>query len=128
MIKNACLLCFVVIGLAYGCKSDNKSELNYELEGRWSIYEAYRDGDLTTTLEDGFFEFQDSQLVTNILGSPISGVYKLEQNAFNHNSALPATYQIKSYNQDSMELETEIRGFDFLFKLHKALDTIPSDI
>lgn len=126
MIKEVSFLLLVILVFAYGCKTDNKATANYELDGKWSIYEAYRDGDMTNTLEDGFFEFQDSQLITNILGSPISGAYQMMDGSFKHESSLPATYEIKEYSGDTMNIETEIRGFDFLFKLERMTDSIPS--
>jgi len=128
MSRNSFLPLFTLCILVLGCKSDNTVKKSYELEGKWDIYEAYRDGNLTTTLEDGFFEFQDSQMVTNILGSPIDGVYILDNKSIQHESSLSATYHISNYSSDSMELETEIRGFDFLFKLQRIADTIPSQI
>lgn len=108
------------------CKSDNSSGIDYDLAGSWGIYEAYRDGVLTTTLEDGFFEFQDTMMTTNIMGSPISGSYNMEKNQFSHDSALPVKYEISEYSVtgDTMHLETEIRGFDFLFKVERIKDTI----
>ena len=126
-MKYVSFLLLAIVAFAYSCSSDNSNEMTYELEGTWNIYEAYRDGDLTTTLEDGFFEFEDSILTTNILGSPISGKYQLSDDSFQHNSSLNATYNIEDYSRDSMELQTEIRGFDFLFRLTKASDTLSQD-
>ncbi|GLR16224.1 hypothetical protein [Portibacter lacus] len=127
MNKYANRIVFLLVVLLFGCNSDQKSGEALDLEGNWTIYEAYRNNDVTTTLEDGYFKFSDSLMETNILGSPISGKYILDGHNFTHESELPVTYEIDSYVTDSMELNTEIRGFKFKFLLHKTLDTIPSN-
>jgi len=127
MGNNAFLFTVVLLTLLVGCKTDESAEVSYELEGNWEIHEAFRNDEVTTTLEDGYFKFVDSTMETNILGSPIVGSFSLEGSAFSHNSSLPAKYSISKYSQNSMELETKIRGFEFLFKLTKATDSIPEN-
>lgn len=117
----------VFVALCVACKSDEPMKEMYELEGKWEIYEAYRNNELTNTLEDGYFLFSDSTLETNILGSPISGSYKLTSTSFLHSSSLPVEYKIKSYSKDSLELDTEIRNYRFKFKLQRASDSIPGN-
>jgi hypothetical protein len=118
------LLLLIIAG---SCKSNEPMDDVYELEGKWEIYEAYRNNQLTNTLEDGYFLFSDSTMETNILGSPIYGAFSLLNSAFTHDSTLPATYQIVEYSKDTMEVDTEIRNYKFKFKLHKQLDSIPAN-
>lgn len=115
----------IAIALFFSCKSDKTAPEQYDLEGKWNIYEASRDGELTTTLEDGYFLFRDSIMETNILGNPIEGKYIFESEAFRHDSSLPATYKITEYSSDTMQLRTEIREFDFIFKLQRISDATP---
>lgn len=119
------LLLFFAISVS--CKRNEPLEEVYELEGKWEIYEAYRNNELTNTLEDGYFLFSDSTMETNILGSPISGAYKLSKTSFSHDSSLPAEYQIISYSNDTLEVDTEIRNYRFKFRLHRETDTIPGN-
>jgi hypothetical protein len=115
------------IALSAGCKRNEPMEEVYELEGKWDIYEAYRNNELTNTLEDGYFLFSDSIMETNILGSPISGAYTLSSTSFSHNSSLPAEYKIISYSKDTLEVDTEIRNYRFKFRLLRERDSIPGN-
>ena len=119
-------LLFIILALA-ACKLDNNGGMNYELEGNWSMYEAYRNNSLTNTLEDGYFNFQDSMLETNIIGSPITGKFRIMNDAFVHESELPVKYDISFYSKDTLHLNTQIQGFKFLFKLQRAIDSIPEE-
>jgi len=114
---------FCIAVIITGCKGDSEESMNYELAGKWKIYEAFRDGDLTTTLEDGYFEFIDSVMTTNILGSPVSGQFAIKDGLISHESSLAVTYDISHYSGDTMHLSTEIRGYDFLFKIEKEGNT-----
>jgi hypothetical protein len=107
------------------CKKDKEVAINYDLEGRWEVYEALRNNALTNTLEDGYFIFEDSIMKTNIVGTEVEGKFSLVGDQFNHESALPVDYHIDYYGQDTLHLNTLIRGFQFDFKLLKVRDTIP---
>lgn len=123
MSKDVLLLVICGLVTLASCKSDEKSGIDYDLAGKWDVYEAYRNKTLTTTLEDGYFLFQDSVLETNIIGSPISGNFSLVENTFQHESELPAQYRIGYYSSDTIHLNTQIQGFKFLFKLTRATDS-----
>lgn len=127
MSRSLFLYGIILLALSFACKPDQSVKQSYTLDGNWEIYEAYRDSELTTTLEDGYFTFSDSTMETNILGSPISGTYKLTENTFLHDSRLPIEYEILSYSADTMELSTQVRGFSFKFMLEKKNDTIPEN-
>lgn len=114
VIYSICLI--MMMGL-WGCNSDTKDGESYKLEGKWQIFEALRNNEVTTTLDDGYFSFRDSTMETNIMGSPISGKFRLVGNIISHDSELPIDYEIESYHGDTLELETSIRGFDFIFKV-----------
>lgn len=112
------ILLLIFIFLA-SCKQDRVPEQEINLEGKWNIYEAYRNNELTNTLQEGYFMFKDSLMETNILGEEISGTYFLEENVITHTSVLQADYKVVNYATDSMELTTTIQGFDFRFKIEK---------
>jgi hypothetical protein len=112
-------ICCIMMIMVWGCNSDTTGGEIYKLEGKWQIFEAMRNNEVTTTLDDGYFSFRDSTMETNIMGSPISGKFKLIGNIISHESELPVDYEIESYHGDTLELGTSIRGFDFIFKVVK---------
>ena len=62
----------VVVFLVFGCKSDSNplEELTVtDLNGKWIIYHATRNGNVTKSLEKGNFVFQDDSLVSSNLFS-----------------------------------------------------------
>ncbi len=129
MGKLMTFLSLVLLVCIGACKQDAKvPQIDYDLEGNWDIYEAYRNKKLTTTLEDGYFTFSDSIMETNIVGSPVKGAIRLTENQFEHVSELPIRYIIDHYSVDTLHLSTEIQGYEFLFKLNRAADTIPENI
>ncbi len=116
------LLSFILV---LSCKNDKVEKNFLNVEGRWEMYEAYRNDVETNTLEDGYFLFQDSILETNIIGSPITGPFSVGDKSFTHKSDLPVTYDVAYFNNDTLHLTTLIQGFKFDFMLHKVMDTIP---
>ena len=122
MKKSNIITTILFILLIFACKSDSSKNMDYDLNGRWLLYEAYRNGSLTNTLEDGYFMFQDGFLETNIIGEVVEGEFALEGNQFRHQSAAPVLYTIREFSSDSLHLESKIQGFNFLFKLYKETE------
>lgn len=119
-MRRYLLLVFSLGGiLFFGCKNDSKMNLDVVLDGNWVIDEAFRNNELTTTLDKGYFHFENDSMETNIIGRPVSGRVEKLENSFVHNSELPVTYTISHYTGDTMYLQAQIQSFNFLFKLSK---------
>lgn len=119
-MRRYLFLVFIVSGiLAPGCKNDSKLDLEVILDGNWVIDEAFRNNELTKTLDNGYFRFKNDSMETNIIGKPVSGGVEIIGNTFVHESELPVTYSIAYYNEDTLHLLAQIQSFNFLFKLSK---------
>ena len=98
-----------------------KEKIN--LQGKWNIVNANRNGKPTSTLEHAYFDFlSDSLLMTNILREDITVNYEIRDNKIWQSGSTPLVYHIVEIVQDSLVLETKIKNYDFIFYLKK--DTI----
>ena len=100
-----------------GCRNESRQTENLLL-GKWIIAEASRDGEHTETLKDAFFYFIDeNSLETNITRRSGLYEYTFENDLIIQRGTMSATYRVVSLNDSSLVLETNIRNYDFVFKL-----------
>jgi hypothetical protein len=101
--------------LFWCCKEKPHVEFT-TVEGIWTINSAKRNGKLTKTLRDGFFEFDSTgNMTTNILGDTLVSAYERIDNVISQTSVVPISYTINYLDKDSMHLRAEIRNFLFDF-------------
>ena len=94
------------------------------LEGRWDLIEGQRNGKVTDSLRDTYFEFKDgNKMSTNL---PIKGgtnsPYDIVDNAIVQTivNDIQIKYQIVELTPEALKLTTNLRGFDFVFSMEKA--------
>ncbi|MFK7979168.1 MAG: hypothetical protein AB8G86_04245 [Saprospiraceae bacterium] len=94
------------------------------LEGRWNLIEGQRNGKVTDSLRDTYFEFEDgNKMSTNL---PIKGgmnsPYDIVDNAIVQTivNDIQIKYQIVELTPQALKLTTNLRGFDFVFSMEKA--------
>lgn len=105
--------CFFIL---VSCQNENL--LQKQIQGKWNVANAERNGKATSTLEDAFFLFEgDSLLTTNILRSIISVPYKLKDQKILQSGMPPIEYEIEEIFEDSLILSTQIRDYHFKFFL-----------
>jgi hypothetical protein len=115
----------LVVLLCTAC-IDNKAN-DVDIKGYWEIAEAFRNEKPTLTLENAFIHIKtDSTLVTNLLRKEIESDYTRENSKISQLSPELIEYQILRLTNDSLELHTEIRGYDFNFILLKK-DSITAE-
>ena len=100
------------------CKEKNPVDSNSDITGYWELVEAQRNGKPTLTLENAFIHFiQDSVLETNLLRKTVQSSYLKLDNRIIQDYPERIEYEIQSQSNDSLYLQTEIRGYKFDFKL-----------
>ena len=94
------------------------------LQGRWNLVEGQRNGKVTDSLRDTYFEFTaDDKMSTNL---PIKGgmnsPYEIVDNAIVQTivNDIQIKYQIIELTPEVLELTTNLRGYDFVFSMEKA--------
>ena len=116
---------FLLIGVTAlsACQDTQEIDRREYLLGRWEIQEARRNGQATESLEELYFEFfQDGKMTTNLLGVPETASYDLEENELRQrDSQMDIDYQIEELTDSLLVLTTNLRDYDFRFRLHKRI-------
>ena len=109
----------------FSCEDDSaQTAAQNQLVGRWELVEAYRNNQLTPSLENLYFEFTETDSMrTNLNNGRTETVpYEVkEEQIVPEGSSLEAIYQIVSLTDSSLELSTNIGRFPFRFILRKVL-------
>ena len=115
------LCALAVLPLVFsGCGEDGIIEAG-ELEGRWEVAEASRNGEATTTMEGLYYVFtSDGNLQTNMMGAEETFTYELNGDEITQRGgSLDADYKIEAYEAGQLVLTTQLRGKDFRMVLDK---------
>ena len=109
------------IGLLVSCEPEQVTE--NKLRGKWSIIKASRNNKLTSTLEDGFFNFtSDSTFLTNIYNSDEVYRYRITEDGFDQYIPNDQSYRVEYGGRDTIQINTRILKYDFQFLATK--DTV----
>ncbi len=115
----------VLVVATVACVEDKSTEV--DIKGFWEIAEAFRNNKPTLTLENAFINIEsDSTLTTNLLRKEVQSDYTRINDKIRQVSPEFIEYQIVKLTNDSLELHTEIRGYDFNFILLKR-DSITAE-
>ncbi len=116
---------FVTIGLVglSACQDTEETIRQEYLLGRWELQQAYRNGQVTESLQELYFDFyQDGKMSTNILGAPETATYELEENELRQrDSQMDIDYQVEELSDSLLILTTNLRNYDFRFRLNKRI-------
>ena len=118
------LLFGTLLLLLTACGSDSKvQDQKALLVGRWNLVEGQRNGKVTDSLRDTYFEFtEDSKMSTNL---PIKGgknsPYDIVDNAIMQTiiNDIQIKYDIAELTPAVLKLTTNLRGYDFVFSMEK---------
>ena len=103
------------------CQTEAK-DYSGDLIGHWDVTQAKREGKITTTLEEAYFEFSSKdEMILNLSGLPQRAKYSLNGSSFSVTGTnMDAQYNIQSMEGDSMVVTADILGKEFEFSLVKA--------
>jgi len=123
MFLRLLLIFSMFIGLT-SCGGDVKVTLppiDKLSDGRYVVVGAKRSGRVTETLNGGFYEIQKDSVFTNLSQTmdSIGTTYTLTNNEIKHKSANALNFIVSKMTSDSLELNTELAGFDFELYLVK---------
>lgn len=113
------LIFFSIFLFFFSCNSSDR--INSQLQGKWKLRDAHRNGRRTSTMENVYFNFWNKDSIeTNM---PISekliySSYKLDGNDIVLSSALEK-FCVDKINNDTLHLQTNISNYIFSFVLIK---------
>lgn len=92
-----------------------------ELEGRWSLHEAKRNGRITHTLENVFFQFRDDKtMATNLLGTSEDYSIEYKYPDIHVESSQLQGFDVIRLMEDTLLIRTKIRDFSYDLELLKT--------
>ncbi len=121
---NEYKLITILVTILFICAcTEEKSEFEDQVYGRWELKEALRNDRPAASLENIFFEFyDDGKMITNfnISGDVESSDYKIVGNRIRQkNDELSPEYIIDEVDDSTLVITTELRNFDFRLTLRK---------
>jgi len=119
------LFTFLVAICLSSCGGDAKPKLppiDKLEDGRYVVVSAKRSGTVTETLNSGFYEIKKDSVFTNLSETmdSIGTTYILANNQISHKSPIALNFIVSKMTSDTLELNTELAGFDFELYLVKA--------
>ena len=95
-------------------------DIDSEIQGTWNICDASRNGRPTSTFENGYIRFWDSDsLETNLTGELIITNYKLRKKMISTDDKLPVLNVI-NFDKDTMSFQFIINETHFHLVLSKS--------
>ena len=117
------LLGLFVFLLAIWACSDSASVKKDDLTGRWEVLEAKRNGKLTRTFSNAYFEFgPNEELSTNFSGELITAPFSLEEMDIVQEGDVPVRYSIVEWADSSFIMSFNLHDFRFEFLLARQKD------
>jgi len=119
-------LCFGILLLSLtACGGDSAAEQQNLLVGHWDLIEGQRNGKVTESLRDTYFEFTtEGKMSTNLpIKGGVNSPYVIEEGDIVQTiiNDLKIRYKIVELTPKALKLTTTLRGFDFVFDLEKGL-------
>jgi len=122
-ISTRTLLLTIGLATLLACQDTQETDRQEHLLGRWELQQAFRNGQVTESLQELYFEFyQDGEMSTNILGASETAAYELDDNNLQQrDSQLDIDYRIEELSDSLLVLTTNLRNYDFRFRLRKSI-------
>ncbi len=106
--------------LIVACNSNRKDERFNQLLGKWRLVEASRNGKITESLQNAFYEFRaEGTMTTNITGVEESSPFELKKKVLTQQVSPPVVYQINQMDEKTLILTTIIQNFEFKLSLNR---------
>jgi hypothetical protein len=100
------------------CKRENQEVPAAELEGKWELEQAYRDGKETNTLESLYFEIiDDSNMGTNFFGRDEIWAVLIENGQIIKVDGPDVVFDIVEHTDQKLGLSTKFKEYEFRFDL-----------
>jgi hypothetical protein len=110
----------VIITVSIMLAACSWSDLNSEIQGKWDIVNASRNGRPTSTFEDGFIRIWNNDTIeTNITGDLIKTKFKLQKKMILTDDKLPV-FTVVNIEKDTMTFQFKINETHFHLVLSKS--------
>ena len=114
-MKQIQLSFVLIIILLSSCGEEMGTVELDKLPGRWTLVEAQRDGNVTSTLDNAFFDIDSEVFSHNLNGDSVGVSYVLESNVLKLNDEMLKTLEVTALNADTLRAKTKIGSFNFQF-------------
>jgi hypothetical protein len=114
-------LCLTLVSLA-SCNGEDSKKAS--LNGRWELKYAELNGQPAPSLEKIHFDFDNGNLTTNFNEATTdeTTTFELKKEILTKNSDPKIEFTIQKQSDSTLELTTEMRGFDFKLVLVRGLN------
>lgn len=125
ILNKPYLFIFVAVILCFtSCKSNVEQTYSIDieqadLEGRWTMVHATRNGNKTELLDNSFIEFTKAEAKHNFLGDSTPFSYSYANQVFESTDDLLKEGKIVRLTADTLELQTRYQNFLFEFVLSR---------
>ncbi len=117
------ILIFALVALAAACSEITTKDIQKDVQGKWELYAAQRDGKDIATLEGTYFNFAGDTLVSNfpiVPEIPYSVPIKVTSNTIT-NLAQDVVFIVEPENYaDTLHLSTMFKGNGFDLMLRRV--------
>ena len=109
---------FLFLLIVTSCSEDASTFDASDLEGKWNVTSAYRNGKATRTFSNAYFIFSaDQTMETNFSGDLIQASYELEDGSIIQQGDPSVRYDLANWADTSVTLRFQIQDFNFEFVL-----------
>lgn len=109
---------FIFLILITSCGEDASKFDVSDLEGKWTVVSASRNGKVTRTFSNAYFIFSaDQTMETNFSGDLIQAAFELEDGAIIQQGDPTIRYDLANWADTSVTLRFQIQDFNFEFVL-----------
>lgn len=102
------------LALVVACGADS-SVKQEKLYGKWNVSEAKRNGKLTRTFSNAYFDFSPDQMTTNFTGEVVTTPYTMGEMLIEQQGESPVRYTIVDWADSSFIMSFEYLDFNFEF-------------
>ena len=101
------------------CRKNDPGILLSQIKGKWTIVSAYRNGNVTDSVQDGYFSFNaNNTFETNIPGLPNGQNFEFNKGMLQIKGDT-SHYQFLNVSDTTAKIKVTIRTIPFLFELRK---------
>lgn len=110
------LVFLFMIGLTFSCKEKVSIEAS-QLQGKWTVNKALRNGKETITLQSAYFMFpNDNSVISNLINNEESTTFTLSGNKLTMGDFL---FDVEEFAASNMKITGKINEFDLELYLMK---------
>ncbi len=119
-LKHLTISFFTLLLVLVSCTSDSnggsKKVSVEQLNGKWSLTSAERNGQETGSLEGTFMQFSGDKMLCNFTGEEVNSTFTFENNEIIHGHQI---YKIVQFTPSELITTTQLMGFDFKLTFSK---------